>query len=88
MVALGYCEAAGLVPPVVERECCTSQEDIYDTVFNAVRAYDGRCDDEEGENGVDFFVSKSRAFGWSVLFVFTNSVSQNTHPHDDRTTTT
>ena len=39
MVALGYCEAAGLVPPMVERECCTSQEDIYDTVYNSVGVF-------------------------------------------------
>jgi len=34
MVALGYCEAAGLVPPVIERQCCLGSEDIYDTVYN------------------------------------------------------
>lgn len=34
MVALGYCEAAGLEPPVIERECCLGSEDIFDTVYN------------------------------------------------------
>lgn len=34
MVALGYCEAAGLAPPVIERQCCLGSEDIYDTVYN------------------------------------------------------
>ncbi|GAB5037515.1 Hypothetical protein NocV09_08400080 [Nannochloropsis oceanica] len=34
MVSLGYCEAAGLVSPVVERQCCLGSEDIFDTVYN------------------------------------------------------
>ncbi len=34
MVALGYCEAAGVLPPVIERQCCLGSEDIFDTVYN------------------------------------------------------
>jgi hypothetical protein len=32
--SVGYCEAAGLTPPLVERPCCSQYEDMYDTVFN------------------------------------------------------